>query len=78
MTIVIKYTSFHLPNYFTFFFAPGVYIPADCKEVHEEFRGLGIRIEDDILCTNHGLENLTKDCRKYVHELTESEPECVQ
>lgn len=45
-------------------------------EVHEEFRGVGIRIEDDILCTmNHGLENLTKDCCKYVHELKKSDSE---
>lgn len=42
----------------------GLYIPVDCKEVHEEFRGIGIRIEDDVLCTNDGIEVLTKDCYK--------------
>lgn len=42
----------------------GLYIPADCNEVHEEFRGIGIRIEDDVLCTNDGIEVLTKDCCK--------------
>lgn len=42
----------------------GLYIPADCKEIHEEFRGIGIRIEDDVLCTKNGIEVLTKDCCK--------------
>lgn len=32
--------------------------------MHEEFRGIGIRIEDDVLCTNDGIEVLTKDCYK--------------
>lgn len=42
----------------------GLYIPADCKEVYEEFRGIGIRIEDDITLTNDAVEVLTKKCNK--------------
>ncbi|MCC5854584.1 MAG: Xaa-Pro aminopeptidase [Idiomarina sp.] len=37
---------------------PGLYIPADA-DVPESYRGLGIRIEDDILITETGFENLT-------------------
>lgn len=37
---------------------PGIYISADA-DVPEEYRGIGIRIEDDILITSDGYENLT-------------------
>lgn len=47
----------------------GLYIPADCKEVHPEFRGIGIRIEDDILYKNDGIEVLTQDCIKQISDL---------
>lgn len=47
----------------------GLYIPADCKDVHEEFRGIGIRIEDDIHYTNNGIEILTQDCIKQISDL---------
>lgn len=47
----------------------GVYIPADCQNVPAEFRGIGIRIEDDVLYTDNGVEILTKDCIKEVSEL---------
>ena len=35
---------------------PGLYIAADDDEVAESFRGVGIRIEDDVLVT----ETVTK------------------
>ena len=38
-------------------------------DVRPEFRGTGIRIEDDILITNDGAEVLTKDCPKSPHDL---------
>jgi len=37
---------------------PGLYVAADAP-VPPEFRGLGVRIEDDILVTATGYDNLT-------------------
>uniref|UniRef100_A0A1I8Q9X7 Aminopeptidase P N-terminal domain-containing protein n=2 Tax=Stomoxys calcitrans TaxID=35570 RepID=A0A1I8Q9X7_STOCA len=49
---------------------PGVYISKDRTDVPEEFRGIGIRIEDDILINNENkVEVLTSACTKEVHEL---------
>jgi Xaa-Pro aminopeptidase len=48
---------------------PGLYIPHDMKEVPEEYRGIGIRIEDDILVTAMGQENLTVACPKEITDL---------
>ncbi|TMW47584.1 hypothetical protein DOY81_007329, partial [Sarcophaga bullata] len=49
---------------------PGIYIPQDRTDVPEEFRGIGIRIEDDILITNDNkVEVLTSACIKEVEEL---------
>jgi Xaa-Pro aminopeptidase len=39
---------------------PGLYIAADDSSAPQELRGIGIRIEDDILVTDHGYENLTQ------------------
>lgn len=50
---------------------PGLYIPASCMDVPKEFRGIGIRIEDDVLKTEDGIEVLTKDCIKDISELKE-------
>lgn len=49
---------------------PGIYIGADNTDVPAEFRGLGIRIEDDVLM-NHdrSIEVLTKSCIKEKSEL---------
>ncbi|WSK72477.1 aminopeptidase P family protein [Streptomyces sp. NBC_01276] len=38
---------------------PGLYFQADDLTVPEEYRGIGIRIEDDILVTEDGNENLS-------------------
>ena len=40
---------------------PGLYLPAADESVPEALRGLGVRIEDDILVTDGGHENLTAD-----------------
>lgn len=44
---------------------PGLYIPygADCPK---KYQGIGIRIEDDILITDNGHENLTSDVPKEI------------
>jgi Xaa-Pro aminopeptidase len=47
---------------------PGLYISPNA-EVDPAFRGIGIRIEDDILVTSEGHENLTFDIPKAVPEL---------
>ncbi len=39
---------------------PGIYIAEDCDVVDEKWRGIGVRIEDDILVTETGHENLTE------------------
>lgn len=38
---------------------PGLYFQADDLLVPEEYRGIGIRIEDDVLVTDSGVENLS-------------------
>ena len=38
---------------------PGIYFQADDLTVPEEYRGIGVRIEDDILVTEDGSENLS-------------------
>lgn len=40
---------------------PGIYISAQLAHVDERWRNIGVRIEDDILVTRDGYENLTAD-----------------
>ena len=39
---------------------PGLYFQPDDLTVPEEYRGIGVRIEDDILVTADGAENLSR------------------
>ena len=48
---------------------PGIYIDKDDRSVPEIYRGIGIRIEDDILITKDGCENLSSDIAKTVEEI---------
>ncbi len=48
---------------------PGLYIAADDTEVPERFRGIGVRIEDDILITAGAPEVLTADCIKEIDDI---------
>ncbi len=48
---------------------PGLYIPADCQDVDPKWRGIGIRIEDDVLVTADGHEVLTSDVPKTIDEI---------
>ena len=47
---------------------PGLYVAADAP-VPAEYRGLGVRIEDDILVTPTGHDNLTHETPKSVSEI---------
>lgn len=47
---------------------PGLYIPNE-EDVPERYRGLGIRIEDDVLVTSAGREVLTEGLPKEIEEL---------
>lgn len=38
---------------------PGIYVPADAEQAPESLRGIGVRIEDDVLVTPDGHENLS-------------------
>ncbi|QOY53413.1 aminopeptidase P N-terminal domain-containing protein [Candidatus Sulfurimonas baltica] len=48
---------------------PGLYIDKDDKNVPKEYRGIGIRIEDDILVTQNGYKNLSYGIAKTVEEI---------
>jgi Xaa-Pro aminopeptidase len=43
----------------TFTIEPGLYFQPDDLTVPEKFRGIGVRIEDDILVTADGADNLS-------------------
>lgn len=47
---------------------PGLYIPND-DDIPEAYRGIGIRIEDDIIVTENGTHNLTVAAPKTVEEI---------
>lgn len=48
---------------------PGVYINHKQKQLPQEFHGLGIRIEDDVLITENGPIVLTRNCAKEVFDI---------
>ncbi len=48
---------------------PGLYFPKNDKKIPKKYRGIGIRIEDDILVTKNGYENLSKDIVKEIKDI---------
>jgi Xaa-Pro aminopeptidase len=53
----------------TFTIEPGLYIPANDTSAPAELRGIGVRIEDDVLVTATGCEVMTKSAPKEVADL---------
>ena len=48
---------------------PGIYISDDCEGVPARYRGIGIRIEDNVLVTKDGNEVLTGMIPKTIDEI---------
>lgn len=49
---------------------PGIYLDKEDKDIPKKYRGIGIRIEDDILVTKNGYENLSKEIVKERENIT--------
>lgn len=50
---------------------PGIYIAQDCDTVDSKWRGIGIRIEDDIVVTAKGYDVLSTNLPKSVEDIEE-------
>jgi len=50
---------------------PGIYIAPNTKDIPEKYLGIGVRIEDDVLCTSNGPRVLTTKVPKHAEEIEE-------
>jgi Xaa-Pro aminopeptidase len=48
---------------------PGIYVAPDTKDIPEKYLGIGVRIEDDVLCTENGPRVLTTGVPKNADEI---------
>ena len=60
-----------LPPWTIITIEPGLYIP-DEEGIPEQYRGIGIRIEDDILITERGYENLSETAPRAMEKVEET------
>lgn len=67
--LLIGGNSREMESGWCFTIEPGIYIPANDQTAPKELRGIGIRIEDDVICTNDGAEVLTHEVPKSVAEM---------
>jgi len=63
------YLDAELQEGMIFTIEPGLYFHENDLLVPEEFRGIGIRIEDDVLVTKHGVENLSSTLPRHPDEI---------
>jgi Xaa-Pro aminopeptidase len=50
---------------------PGLYVSPNTRDIPEQYLGIGVRIEDDVLCTNNGPRVLTNKVPKQAEEIEE-------
>jgi Xaa-Pro aminopeptidase len=50
---------------------PGIYVSVDTKDIPKQYLGIGVRIEDDVLCTQNGPRVLTTKVPKEVDQIEE-------
>src|SRR5687767_8495019 len=48
---------------------PGIYVSPQTKDIPEQYLGIGVRIEDDVLCTANGPRVLTDKVPKHAEEI---------
>lgn len=51
------------------FLLSGIYIPEDDVSAPERFRGIGVRIEDDVVITEDAPLILSADCPKEIYHI---------
>ena len=61
----------NLTSNMVFTIEPGLYFPKGRKGVNDRWQGMGVRIEDDILVTDNGYENLSADVPRTIAEIEE-------
>ena len=67
--VFFKEKDFLLPENFVMTVEPGLYLPPWDKSLKPEFRGLGLRIEDDILVTKKGPQVLSHKAPREAEEM---------
>ncbi|HVF49606.1 MAG TPA: Xaa-Pro aminopeptidase [Pyrinomonadaceae bacterium] len=48
---------------------PGLYVAQDATDIPDQYRGIGVRIEDDVLVTDDGYRVLTHEAPKQIEEI---------